>query len=300
MDARVKQLVNMIEDAQPVAVAVLAKRLEVSERAVRNYIHRANDSLAGVARIVGSKGQYRIDVARADELARLLDGAALAHPGIPDTRDGRVSFLLNDLLMRSQWVTIEEYADLLYVSARTLSNDMRLVEQKLAQFDLTLEKRPRYGIRVAGGESQRRLCLASLVRPVLPDTDDAKLAERLRAIAACVDDALTASPVTVSSLASRNLIMHLYIALGRIEQGCYVPAAESDVQKLEGTREYAAAFQIAANIKDALGVSMPPRRGCLYRNPFARQGHGRAREGLCRYLGRDVGDCFRDGTCGQR
>lgn len=91
----------------------------------------------------------------------------------------------------------------------------------------------------------------------MPDTDDAKLAERLRAIAACVDDALTASPVTVSSLASRNLIMHLYIALGRIEQGCYVPAAESDVQKLEGTREYAAAFQIAANIKDALGVSMP-------------------------------------------
>ena len=101
--------------------------------------------------------------------------AALAHPGIPDTRDGRVSFLLNDLLMRSQWVTIEEYADLLYVSARTLSNDMRLVEQKLAQFDLTLEKRPRYGIRVAGGESQRRLCLASLVRPVLPDTDDASV-----------------------------------------------------------------------------------------------------------------------------
>ncbi len=60
MDARVKQLVNMIEDAQPVAVAVLAKRLEVSERAV-NYIHRANDNLAGVARIVGGKGQYRIE-----------------------------------------------------------------------------------------------------------------------------------------------------------------------------------------------------------------------------------------------
>lgn len=56
MDARVKQLVNMIEDAQPVAVAVLAKRLEVSERAVRNYIHRANDSLAGVARIVAARG----------------------------------------------------------------------------------------------------------------------------------------------------------------------------------------------------------------------------------------------------
>ena len=257
MDARVKQLVNMIEDAQPVAVAVLAKRLEVSERAVRNYIHRANDSLAGVARIVGSKGQYRIDVARADELARLLDGVALAHPGIPDTRDGRVSFLLNDLLMRSQWVTIEEYADLLYVSARTLSNDMRLVEQKLAQFDLTLEKRPRYGIRVAGGGVTTAPVPGLAGYGRVADTDDAKLAERLRAIAACVDDALTASPVTVSSLASRNLIMHLYIALGRIEQGCYVPAAESDVQKLEGTREYAAAFQIAANIKDALGVSMP-------------------------------------------
>lgn len=159
MDARVKQLVNMIEDAQPVAVAVLAKRLEVSERAVRNYIHRANDKLAGVARIVGSKGQYRIDVAHADELARLLDGAALAHPGIPDTRDGRVSFLLNDLLMRSQWVTIEEYADLLYVSARTLSNDMRLVEQKLAQFDLTLEKRPSLRNPRCGWGSRNGVCV---------------------------------------------------------------------------------------------------------------------------------------------
>lgn len=57
MDARVKQLVNMIEDAQPVAVAVLAKRLEVSERAVRNYIHRANDNLAGVAlHLLAAKG----------------------------------------------------------------------------------------------------------------------------------------------------------------------------------------------------------------------------------------------------
>ena len=69
--------------------------------------------------------------------------------------------------------------------------------------------------------------------------------------------------------------MHLYIALGRIEQGCYVPAAESDVQKLEGTRENAAAFQIAANIKDALGVSMHDEiAGCqrAHRDGRGRQG----------------------------
>ena len=56
MDARVKQLVNMIEDAQPVAVAVLAKRLEVSERAVRNYIHRANAALQGLHASLAARG----------------------------------------------------------------------------------------------------------------------------------------------------------------------------------------------------------------------------------------------------
>lgn len=56
MDARVKQLVNMIEDAQPVAVAVLAKRLEVSERAVRNYIHRATTILRGLHASLAAKG----------------------------------------------------------------------------------------------------------------------------------------------------------------------------------------------------------------------------------------------------
>ena len=55
MDARVKQLVNMIEDAQPVAVAVLAKRLEVSERAVRNYIHRARS--ANSEQVAGSPAE---------------------------------------------------------------------------------------------------------------------------------------------------------------------------------------------------------------------------------------------------
>lgn len=56
MDARVKQLVNMIEDAQPVAVAVLAKRLEVSERAVRNYIHAQTTTLQGLHASLAARG----------------------------------------------------------------------------------------------------------------------------------------------------------------------------------------------------------------------------------------------------
>ena len=72
-----------------------------------------------------------------------------------------------------------------------------------------------------------------------------------------VDDALTASLVTVSSLASRNLIMHLYIALGRIEQGLLSQLQNRTLKTGGNAREYAAAFQIAAKSSNALGVSMP-------------------------------------------
>ena len=56
MDARVKQLVNMIEDDQPVAVAVLAKRLEVSERAVKTISIAQTTSLRGLHASLAAKG----------------------------------------------------------------------------------------------------------------------------------------------------------------------------------------------------------------------------------------------------
>lgn len=85
---------------------------------------------------------------------------SLVH-GVPATRAERVVYLLNDLLMRNDWVFADDLADACACSRSTLSLDLRDVERILNRYDLVLERRPRYGMRVSGLELNRRLCLAA-------------------------------------------------------------------------------------------------------------------------------------------
>lgn len=70
--------------------------------------------------------------------------------------------MLNDLLSRVDWITLDDLSEILYVSRNAISGDLKRVEAQLAKFDLKLERRPHYGIRVSGSEMSRRLCLASI------------------------------------------------------------------------------------------------------------------------------------------
>lgn len=72
-----------------------------------------------------------------------------------------MNYLLNDLLMRNDWIKLQELSQALFVSKSALSGDLKKVEERLRPYDLVLEKRSHYGIRVTGGEMSRRLCLAN-------------------------------------------------------------------------------------------------------------------------------------------
>ena len=47
--------------------------------------------------------------------------------------------------------------------------------------------------------------------------------ESLEAIAASVEDALTDGPININAISYQNLLVHIAIALVRINAGCYVP-----------------------------------------------------------------------------
>ena len=145
---------------------------------------------------------------------------------MPQTPKGRELYLLNDLLNRSDWITLDALSDVLYVSHKTISGDIKYVEEVLGRFDLSLARRPHYGIRVVGREVDRRLCLASLVingengisqtgaRP-----DDAIVAE----VSHCIEEVLQGEDVVLDTIARQSLVVHVVIAIKRIRQDCYIP-----------------------------------------------------------------------------
>ena len=68
----------------------------------------------------------------------------------------REAYLLNDLLTRESWVTIDKLSERLRVSRAAVSKDLCAVEERSVRYGLTLERVPRYGLRISGDELVRR------------------------------------------------------------------------------------------------------------------------------------------------
>lgn len=263
MDAQAIELLEFLKDHQGSSSEELAHHFAVSERTVRTYVRRANDSLGGVAQIERRRGEgYRLvveDQAALDAIVRRAQEHAAKN--LPSTHEERVRHLLNDLLNRTSWITLEDLAGMLYISPRTLSSDLRDIQQELSRFDLSIERRPRYGIRVAGSEINKRLCLTNLVVKNLVQSgaeggDDA-VAASLKMIARCVDDAVAEEHFAINPVMHQNLVVHIVVAIERIRAKCYVPLDPEHLQVLVDSPEYAVAERIARCINCKCGVDLP-------------------------------------------
>lgn len=271
------QIVRYVLANPGISSADLAAHFDVSERTIRTYVKRANERLDGFARLVKkNRGGYSVEVTDGPALNAWLESMHMNIARGNMQPEDRVAYLLNDLLDRTDWVTVDELCRALCVSRPTVSGDLKRVEERLEEFGLKIEKRPHYGIRVVGEELSRRLCLASSVVESLAREEAAtgkNLPERagkadsastcacritpLDKIAKIVDAAVDEFNFQINSLTYQNLLVHISIALMRIEEGNYVPVDLGASACICDERVADVAAGIAERIKSELGVELP-------------------------------------------
>lgn len=258
------QIVEIMRTQSEITPEELASRFSVSERTVRTYIRRINDAMEPFARIALKYGSYRltvIDAAAFDEWVQ-ASSERQPHPSdrLPNSSQERIGYMIDDLISRDGWITKADLAELLCVSMSTVSHDLALVEERLAAYGLSIERKPHYGIRVVGDELAKRLCLVAVLTDSsleglrLKDMPGDRLAAE---ISESVDAALARDGVRVSSLARRNLLIHIAVAVARIKEGNYVPLDRTSIQEMAGSPELAAAQLIASKLEEAFDVSFP-------------------------------------------
>lgn len=253
---RSHELVGFLRGHHDATPAALAARFDVSERTVRAYVKDANEALGGIATIEKRHGgAYELAVVDEDALEAWLAPSPAGRAQRLQTRESRVACLLDDLLHRTDWVTLDTLSELVYVSKTSLSRDIKDVEAHLASYGLSIERRPRYGIRVAGPEDARRLCIAGLVVDGLAGSDSTRAS--LSKVAACIDRAIARNGFHINSAAYQNLVVHVTVALGRIRSGCYVPMPEERLAAIRDGGAFAAARDVAAEIERAFDVELP-------------------------------------------
>lgn len=256
MDRRKRQVLDILSDSGYYTAEDLAGRVRIGTKTIRNLLKEMNQEMEPYGASILSKYGvgYYLNVWDKERfhsfMQKFYDQPSDQY--LPDTSEERIQYLLEYLFNSPAYVKLDELSESLYISKRTLTADLKEVEQYLNKFNIKVIRRPNYGIKLEGGEFEARLCIASFSGKRLHKGN-----QSMDEIAACVSEVLKRKDFLISGTAYQNLVVHLYIAISRIMECHYVPMPEEHLKNMSGRLEYQIAKEIAEQIEATFHISFP-------------------------------------------
>lgn len=259
---RLAQLFDMLQN-ETLPQDELAQRLSVSTRTVRADITALNALLIQHgAQFVLSRGngyQLRVDD---PTLFQSLQDSRPRGLRIPRTGSERVHYLMVRFLTSAFSLKLEDLADEWFVSRATLQGDMAEVREWLARYQLTLETRPRHGVKLFGSEMTIRACLTDLLwqlaqqdstNPLL--TQEALNAGVPEQLAPVLQDAFSRWHIRLTDEGELFVRLYCAVAVRRVSEGYPLPEFTADDVD-DAVRN--AARDIAVAIQQLAGKTLAP------------------------------------------
>ncbi|MEL2240421.1 PRD domain-containing protein [Leclercia adecarboxylata] len=241
---RLAQLFEMLQN-ETLPQDELAQRLSVSTRTVRADISALNALLAGNgAQFILSRGNgYQLKI---DDPARyqLLQDSHPRMLRIPRTGPERVHYLVVRFLTSAFSLKLEDLADEWFVSRATLQSDMAEVREWFHRYRLTLETRPRHGMKLFGSEMAIRACLTDLLWQLAQQdnlnplvTEVALNAGVPEQLAAVLHETFTRHHIRLTDEGELFLRLYGAVTVRRISEGYPLPEFNAE--------------EVAENVRDA-------------------------------------------------
>ncbi|SDM31072.1 BglG family transcription antiterminator [Sediminibacillus halophilus] len=265
MKERWQELLELFLEAnEPVTSAELSASLQVSPKTVRNEIKALNQLLSRQNLSIESrrgKG-YHLQVKDEASFQQLFqEYIQTESQRPPDDPQARTVYVLERLLFHSDYVKMELLAEELYISRSTLQNDLKHIRSILETYDLEIDHRPGYGIKVIGKETNIRFCISEYLfnqkssfmeatdnwRGILPPED-------LDYIRTAILSSLRKHGIMISDISLQNLITHLAISCKRIQEENQVEVPEEQWVEMRSLKEFDVAKEIIETVENGLHV----------------------------------------------
>ena len=259
---RLAQLFDLLQN-ETLPQDELAQRLSVSTRTVRADITALNALLASHgAQFILSRGNgYQLKI---DDAARYhsLQNSRPRALRVPRTGQERVHYLVVRFLTSAFSLKLEDLADEWFVSRATLQSDMAEVREWFSRYSLTLETRPRHGMKLFGSEMSVRACLTDLLwelaqqdslNPLVTEIAlNAGVPDQLIAV---LHDTLTRHHIRLTDEGELFVRLYCAVSVRRISEG--YPLSEFNAEDVEeNVRD--AARDIASAISQLAGKALSP------------------------------------------
>ncbi|WP_099159658.1 BglG family transcription antiterminator [Virgibacillus ndiopensis] len=266
MNARWKEIIQLLmKSNDPMTSEELSTHLYVSSKTVRNDIKELNRLLQQRDLQIDSyrgKG-YQLKIMDDEKLTQFIqEHLEEARGVIPSEPETRVHFLMEKLLLQSDYIKMEDLTEELYISRSTLKSDLKIVREILENYSLSLDQKPNYGIKVIGNETQIRFCISEYIfnqKSVLiednPDWISILAQKDLEIIKTSILSKMRKHNIIISDMSLQNLITHLAIACKRIRESNSVEIVQDELRDMKDKKEFAVAKEIVQDVESGLGVN---------------------------------------------
>ena len=260
-DRRQQLLFSKLTDNDYITASVLGKQMGLSEKTISARIRELNKELVphGV-RIISKQGHgYRIVVTDVSLYQEFIKSLSVTENILPASSEERIQYLLSCLLNSRNYVKLDDLSDFLFISRNALTGDLKKAEEMLNKYDVKLVRRAHYGIRAEGGEFNKRLCIANYLmkQDLFIQGQGRRRSDEIKSIGDIVLGCISEHKIRLSEVLFQNLILHIYIAIKRIESGQFLAVDSADFSVSLGEKEMAIARAIARKLEQCQGICFP-------------------------------------------
>lgn len=254
------EILLALRDNHYVTARQLAAQLQLSEKTIRNIIQSLRREMEEYGAHIHSKTKLGYELEIIDEEKFLSFIREIQEKENVQSTEERVLFILRTFLEHSnEYVKLDELSEMMHVSKSCINRDIREVKHLLEANHLKLEARPYYGMKIVGEEHALRACIVQYQVHRGRGTD--KLVEFhpavFQKILECTKQVLKKYDFRINEFQFQNLVMHLFVALIRIEKGNYISAEYAQYEELTGLKEYQIAQDLRESIQEGLQLEIP-------------------------------------------
>lgn len=283
ISAREKMIIEkLLTASHEVTMEDLAKEISVSTRTIHRDLSGIEKFLKGfnlqLTRKTGVGIQITGSVDNKEQLKRQLMTFTL-HEYMAEERQ---TLILSMLYEAAEPVKMFTLANELQVTAATISNDLLKLEEKLLDFQLSIIRKRGYGIELSGSEEAKRRAISYHLADALSEdeflslikrsmerksfTEENAIADRLLHLVdqekvLMIEETIRKLNTPLIKAMTDNayvgLVVHLTLAIDRIQRGEKIEMAADFLEQLQAEPEYIVAEKMIHQLAERFNISIP-------------------------------------------
>ncbi|MCA1010174.1 BglG family transcription antiterminator [Halobacillus halophilus] len=283
VSARERRLIEMLlETSQDLTIKDMAESLDVSARTIHRDLKGVEDVLESHGLSLEKKTGKGIAIFGEEERRRDLKMSINEQNSVDYTPEERHVLILSWLLESQDPVKLMTLSNELGVTVATISHDLDKIEEILVKFQLQLIRKRGYGVEVQGEEGNIREAIQYIIMQHMNEHDFLKmLRENIQSPAAPSLDAvsdhllglvdrqnISTIEQTVNSIRAElpyhladsayiGLVIHLALAIERLQQGEFIQMEDEYLARLQSTKEFDIAGKLISKLEEIFELSIP-------------------------------------------